>query len=214
MSASNYPYALPPQPIANQFYLPTKTIPVAEPLPESPYLQENTAIKHLKQTGAYDSLVAAVEAARYHFEAETSDTRNSHVQQVWARNPKQSYEAELTADGVVLKSALNYGQPWTVTMKLLGIGYGDQLHGVEPGILSVAANQATLLRVFSDSNDSPSFFEWYVNRAQGLEQGFALSARPGTKSNAEWVRLAFQVGGMGSPTVTLGARWRSRATRR
>ncbi|HEY6293548.1 MAG TPA: FG-GAP repeat protein [Terriglobia bacterium] len=82
-----------------------------------------------------------------------------------AVNTRQNLAADFTAHGVAVRTG---GTKWG--MALRGYGYGDDLTAVNDATPQAGANQVKYRR--------GPLTEWYVNGPLGLEQGFALDARP------------------------------------
>src|SRR5262245_9159058 len=68
------------------------------------------AIRHLEQTGLYNSLSAAVTAARYQIEARKEGGHE-------ATNPKQGYRTVFTREGVEVRGSGRTGDKWRLGMK-------------------------------------------------------------------------------------------------
>ena len=68
----------------------------------TPDLRGPEAIRHLEQTGLYNSLSAAVTAARYQIEARKEGGHE-------AANPKQGYQTVFTREGVEVRGSSRTG---------------------------------------------------------------------------------------------------------
>ena len=100
--------------------------------PTFPNLTGEKAIEHLKQEGAYDSLAAALAAARYSANW-VANPRLPYLNGAYeADNPAQGFTSYFTPEGVHLVAAGEGTPAWFLEMKLQGIGYGDQLETSQP----------------------------------------------------------------------------------
>ncbi|MBP6004816.1 MAG: carboxypeptidase regulatory-like domain-containing protein [Pyrinomonadaceae bacterium] len=143
-------------------------------------LTGESAISHLKQTGTYDSLFEAVTAARYQVnEAETGAS---------ASNDANGFRMSFTETGLQLR-ATKKDRTWTSNWRLSSLGVGDDQTSVGDGYWRTEGNRADLVRAGQEVT------EWFVNRRDGLEHGFTLAARPGSKNSSEGLRLVMAVDG-------------------
>jgi hypothetical protein len=142
-------------------------------------------VEHLKQRGLYSSLEAAMAAARYQVEWE-SKTPLGLSGAYYADNPAQQFGAYFTPE--VLRIADAGSSEWQMGMRLSGYGYGDSLIEVKPGEMRAAENQ---IEIDHHSSDGPrsTITEWYINKADGLEQGFTIAERPRVVPHGEWLRV-------------------------
>src|SRR5262249_20042027 len=121
-----------------------------------------SAIEHLEKTGLYNSLSAAVTAARYGAEELKSGGYEP-------ANPKQNYRIAFKPEGVEVKGSGRRG--WRMGMELTAFGYGARKKVVSATGLKTAGDRIEYER---QSRDGLRLSEWYVNRAGGLEQGFTI----------------------------------------
>jgi hypothetical protein len=101
-----------------------------------------------------------------------------------APNREHNLRTYFDADGVRVHDRTAPGAPALMGMKLTALGRGDALEKVEPGTLWSEQGRVEIRR--------PSLVEWYVNTADGLEQGFTLAKRP-AGPEAEPLRLALSL---------------------
>jgi uncharacterized protein (TIGR03437 family) len=118
-------------------------------------------------TGA---LHEAVNAARYQVSPSKTSSGASIVEAV---NPAQQMRARFTDDDVQLQSGSACQTPWQLGLQLKRIGYGTHSQTVRPGVLSAQQNRIEIKR--------DNLTEWYLNKPEGIEQGFTLHARPETE---------------------------------
>jgi FG-GAP repeat protein len=147
----------------------------------APDLSGQAAIDHLKQTGCYDSLAAAVTAARYQIEARKGG--------VWqANNPMQRYRAVFTRESPVVtgKGQGEQSRPWQLQMSLRGYGYGERRQSVKTTEVIAADNRIEYQR---QGRADRRVTEWYVNQPAGLEQGFTIDQAPGRRKPGEQLTL-------------------------
>ncbi len=152
-------------------------------------LQGDAALAHLKEQGLYGSLEEAMQAARY-----SVNPAMPAKQSFQADNPAQQLDAQFTRDGVQLRPA-NDRQNWSLGMKLRGVGYGERLSNVTPGEVSAQGNRVEIRHQSQIPNLKSQITEWYVNKPEGLEQGFTLDAAPGERRAGEQLRLALALDG-------------------
>jgi hypothetical protein len=129
---------------------------VATPLPA---MRVRPAIDHLKQTGLYNSLAAAVTAARYGVEELKSGGYE-------AANPKQNYRTVFKPEGVEVMEASGTERGWRMGMELTAYGYGARKKVLGAAELKTAGDRIEYER---QARDGARLSEWYVNRAGGLE---------------------------------------------
>ncbi len=153
--------------------------------PPMPALRGPAAIRHLEQTGLYNSLSAAVTAARY----EIAERREGIYE---AGNPKQGYRAVFTREGVEVRGSSLAGSEWRLGMKLTAYGYGERKKAVTSGGLKASGERIEYER---RAQDGATLGEWYVNRASGLEQGFTIVQAPGKRKAGEKLNLWLKLSG-------------------
>jgi FG-GAP repeat protein len=156
----------------------------APPIPALPTRSGPAAIRHLEQTGLYNSLSAAVTAARYEIE-------ERKVGGYQASNPKQGYRSIFTREGVEVRGTSRTGEDWRMGMKLIGYGYGERKQVVTSAGLKASGDRIEYER---RAREGRTLSEWYVNRAEGLEQGFTIAQAPGKRRAGErlslWLKLS------------------------
>ncbi|HQR36431.1 MAG TPA: putative Ig domain-containing protein, partial [Blastocatellia bacterium] len=150
-------------------------------------VQGEAAIERLKLDGSYDSLAKAVKAARYQV-----------VQQgdrFVAENPAQQFSASFTGKGVQIKPAQSSDETAQFGLRLQEYGYGENLIEVGKGE-TIASGDRIEIR-------QSAITEWYVNKPEGLEQGFTIAQRP-TPSGSENERLQLKLGVIGDWQAEIG----------
>jgi hypothetical protein len=146
-------------------------------------LQGAAALDQLKQTGQFTSLQAAMQQAR---RSVSHADKTPLGRPAWyAPNRAAGYDAYVHEEGV----SLVLGDASQVGLRLAGLGYGTDLHDVAAGVVSGEQQMINIER--------GTVREWYVNGAEGLEQGFTLNERPPSAirhpPSAIPLRLALQV---------------------
>jgi hypothetical protein len=156
----------------------------AEKQPAAPgSLSGTAALQSLKENGQYDSLAAALSAARYQINAAST----SHSGPFYAKNPSQQLRAEFTSSEISVTTTVQAKVSGAeLRLKLVGYGYGEQVEPVMAGELTVAGNRIAI--------HHSAIEEWYVNKPEGLEQGFTLSAPPAHGNQVEGLRVQLAVG--------------------
>lgn len=182
---------------------------VANPMPG---LQGQPAIDYLKQHGLFKSIKDAVEADRYemHWVSEglperLPGTGHPGSSEGWqANNPNQNLQASFSRDGALIAPRQSCtGTTWQMALKLHSIGYGKRLSQVAQGPMRASGNRIEYARSVNLPNPqsafrlgrNPQLTEWYVNKPEGIEQGFTLSERPEVTFGTEPLRLALSVTG-------------------
>jgi FG-GAP repeat/FIMAH domain len=161
-------------------------------------LSSNTekSIGALKSEGSYDSLMAALEKSRYRLSSEERMARPGVPGGYSASNYAQRLRADFTGTGLQVVPHGAGEPPWRWGLRLTGYGYGDNLEALPAGQVSVSENRIEY-RYPRDlaSGSETGLTEWYVNRAQGIEQGFTLLAPPAERKRGAPLRLALGVSG-------------------
>jgi hypothetical protein len=165
------------------------------PLSQSP-LQGEAAIAHLKQQGLYNSLREAMIASRYGIQPVPGS-----VDTYAARNPAHELQAEFSPDGLRLENRAPEHQRQLV-MKLHSLGYGDRQRAVTVATLKAQGQRVDYTHKLSISRSRatsrqthPSIQEWFINRPEGLEQGFTLFEPPAERLTGEPLRLTLEIAG-------------------
>src|SRR5262245_39844311 len=151
----------------------------------TPDLRGPAAIRHLEQTGLYNSLSAAVTAARYQIEARKEGGHE-------AANPKQGYRTVFTREGVEVTGSGRTGGTWRLGMKLTAYGYGERKKAAPAADVKARDDRIEYER---RARDGGAISEWYVNRASGLEQGFTIAQAPGKRRAGEKLNLWLKLSG-------------------
>jgi hypothetical protein len=159
-----------------------------------PALRGEQAIRSLKEQGLYDSLQEAVAAARYELRWADRPALGGLPPAYHAPNPAQRLNAYFASTGLHLaphrmSSAVSDQAEWQATMRLIGYGYGESLLPVGFADLEAQGNRIEYRRAW------PPITEWYINKAEGLEQGFTIDTQPGVRPERERLRLALELTG-------------------
>ena len=128
-----------------------------------------------KKAGADEGLRQAFERAAYSLEESGHGTYRGV-------NPAQRLTLEF--NGREARLSHPYG---SVAFHLTGYGYGDRLQKPARAQLTATGNRVEYQR--------PDLTEWYVNRSQGLEQGFTLAHRPAADHETGPLVMALGVNG-------------------
>jgi FG-GAP repeat protein len=157
-------------------------------------LRDKAGIDHLKQTGEYDSLATAVTAARYQIEAREDGG--------WqANNPMQGYRTVFTREGPAMSGSAQRSHHWQLRMNLRGYGYGERRQPAAGAELSASGDRIEYRR---QGRAGRRVTEWYVNRPEGLEQGFTIDRAPGRREPGEQLTLWVGLGGGWRPQLEAG----------
>src|SRR5215510_4663462 len=174
---------------------------------QSPALRGEAAIQRLKTDGGYATLAAAMTAARYQIYAEpaqASSSGQSGQSAYYANNPGQRLRATFASNEVRVNAASNNASGdksgkadgAELQLRLAGYGYGEQLESLTPGALTAHGDRIEISKSAIGNQPGPqsAIAEWYVNKPEGLEQGFTLSAPPAPRKDGAWLRVALAVG--------------------
>jgi len=156
-------------------------------------LQGEAAVRRLKTDGGYASLAAALAAARYQINAAPAQSAALY----YANNPGQQLRVTFASDEVRVSAASNKTDDKAdgaeLRLRLAGFGYGEQIEPLTKG--EITANGARIAIAKSAiRNPQSAIEEWYVNKPEGLEQGFTLAAPPAPREAGEWLRVALTLG--------------------
>ena len=163
----------------------TRTVGADSTNKAAPMLHGPAAIKHLEQTGLYNSLSTAVTAARYRIEERKAGGHE-------ASNPEQGYRTVFTRSGVEVRGTGRNGSDWRLGMKLIGYGYGQHKQTVTFATVKAKDDRIEYER---QAPDGGSISEWYVNRVNGLEQGFTIPKAPVKRKAGERLNLWLELSG-------------------
>src|SRR5215203_1358558 len=172
-------------------YFKSKSSSPANHAASSTDLSGESAIRHLKENGDYESLGAAVEAARY--AADRSE------ESIFAENYANNMRAEFSPEGLVLESS-DPNANWRSRWRLQNLEHGSQRMAANSGEVETDGNRITIKRRVTEngtpeSEDSKSRIveEWFNNTPAGLEHGFTLRER--LSESDENLRLTIVVEG-------------------
>ncbi len=161
----------------------------------APALQGRPAIDYLKQRGLYGRVRASVEASRYEIGWRERTGLAGLKKAYQAVNPAQNLRAYFSPQGVrITPREANARPSWQFGMKLRGAGYGERLSEVIAGPMIADGNRIEI-KQSAIRNPQSAITEWYVNKSEGIEQGFTLSERPGETFGGEPLRLAMELSG-------------------
>lgn len=182
-----------PQSVASLLRAGPAQVPTQPPGTNDCSLKGEEAVIDLKQRGLYSSLADAFKQARCTVNWVDGTSLPDLHAAYFADNPAQQMGAYFTPAAVHLTADPRSAEAWAVEIKLVSCGYGDQLAPLLPGTLSVAGNHVENRREVTGLPGA-RVTEWYVNKSEGLEQGFTISRRLGSPSSA-WLRLALEFDG-------------------
>ena len=158
-------------------------------------LSGEEVLEHLKREDSYDSLRQAITASLYAIDRADDDGYQ-------ASNLAQQFRTSFTRNGVSITSRGDAAQQ--VTMRLAGIGYGENISPVtsEPRLTAdgdrIAYDYQSVIR-------NTQLVEWYVNRPVGLEQGFTINSPPEQKGDRRPLRIALEMSGELQPAMNEAA---------
>ena len=151
-------------------------------------LSGKSAVDYLKQTGLFDRVRASLEAERYEINTQASAGAIGIETTHRANNPAQTLLASFSRNGVEIGPSLGSSQQsWQMGMRLAGIGYGQKLSDISTGSARVSGNRIEI--------PHSCVTEWYVNKPEGIEQGFTVTERPGVAFDGTPLRVALKISG-------------------
>src|SRR5262245_38748501 len=169
--------------------------------------RSEAAIRRLKTDGGYATLAAALAAGRHHVFAPPPrhPPPGPSDAPYYANNPGQRLRTTFAPDEVRVSAASNKPSVDAsgkisdgtggaeLRLRLAGAGYGEQLEPLMPGVLTANGDRIEIKKT-AIRNPQSAITEWYVNKPEGLEQGFTLAAPPARGRAGEWLRVALAVG--------------------
>ena len=135
----------------------------------------------------YESLGAALAAARHAVEKMDPAMLQARGARYFAANPGQRLRAWFSNDGVELASGMATpagDEPWCLKVRLVATGRDGAMMPVSQG--STTGEGARVEMIYHD----PAVSQWFENRQDGIEHGFTLTQAP--------------AGGAGEVVVLLG----------
>ena len=146
---------------------------------------------YLDQTSDGQSLMQALTVARFGLQWQEHQPGDASTAGGYlGMSHEQNLNAWFDADGVTVRSTLseaNRDQAWSAALRLKAYGYDKGLVAVPPiASRRVKENRIEYERSVSLPHSAfrvPQLVEWYENRAEGIEQGFTISERPGTTTS-------------------------------
>jgi uncharacterized protein (TIGR03437 family) len=171
------------------------------PLPE---LCGEAAVESLKQQGLYSSLAEAMLAARYQYVWETRPLLDG-IGPAWhAPNGAQGFHSYFTREGATVAEFSERGDEtpgiprnpkWQVGFKLKSYGYGERREILSLRNVEARQNRVEYTHYTDAAPSATAINEWYLNQAQGLEQGFTINAPPNQVSDGHPLRLTMEISG-------------------
>jgi hypothetical protein len=154
----------------------------------------------------FGSADRAMDRTRYRISLE-SNSKNSQV--IYrAPNPAQGFDALFTRHAISIRprqpaDKTEQRPSWQTALSLIGYGYKNDFVILSAHELEALDNRIEL-RHESVDGTGRSVTEWYVNRAEGLEQGFVIHAQPSGKLEGEKLRVAMKLSGDLKAETTTG----------
>lgn len=137
-------------------------------------------MRSLKDLGSRDSLLIALDTARYVVDRVGEGAR--------AGNPANRLRMDFSGKGLRLKSA-TAGETWGSEWSLESVGYGKKQTAAPAGKLRVSGTRVEIFRA------EQGITEWFENRADGMEHGFTLTSSPHGRADGEPLRLVIRITG-------------------
>jgi len=189
------------------------------PAAPMPNLRGEAATEYLKQQGLYSSLGEAVKAARYVVYPSSPLEGEKGGESFYADNPEQRWRAGFTPDGLILRGGEDPAAGWEFGMRLRSAGYGERQMAVSAGRLNAKGARIEYERTvgiadcglriadlispssictherYDLRNPQSAIIEWYVNKIEGLEQGFTVAAPVAERVGEEPLVLLLELTG-------------------
>lgn len=182
--------------------------PIQHPVKSSAATTTGEAAKgQLRESGQYDSLATALQAARYAVEKIDPAGPHSRGADYFAANPGQQLRAWFSKDGIELASgrapqagSLDPAEPepapWSLALRLRAAGRSGALTEVAATAVQAAGRRVEM------HDPQAAITQWFENGRDGVEQGFTLAKRP--DGDASEVALLLSVEGNLHPEVMEG----------
>ncbi len=148
--------------------------------------EANTA---LEKDGKYESLGAALEAARHAVERIAPGNPDARGAEYFAANPSQQLRAWFSRDGVELASGIptpDDEHPWAVALRMRQIGRGSDVTAIHPKVSNSGGGR------MESSDPETGVTQWFENRSEGLEHGFTLHRKCAGEGNEVMIRMAVE----------------------
>lgn len=151
-----------------------------------PRLTGVDAEKFLKETGSYSSLAEAVDAAKYSIypAAGSTDEENSILE---AHNPENSFTGRFREDGLEL-TPLSQDTSWRLRVSFAAFGRTGGLEAVSRGEQRIVEGKKSVIAEYRSAKGQV-VREWFINKREGLEQGWSIPERPEGERGKLEVRL-------------------------
>jgi len=133
----------------------------------------------------WDKATASIQQHRYRFILQATDSATD-LEKVWIGNNRaQKLITSFAASGVTIKPLNTTDQAknsWQLNMRFMSVGeVGSNLHQVSDATPKVETNKLSYHR--------GDITEWYVNKPQGIEQGFTIHQSLNQKNTDIKIRL-------------------------
>ncbi|MCO6511583.1 MAG: hypothetical protein J5I65_12395 [Aridibacter famidurans] len=128
-----------------------------------------------EESGKYSSLAEAVEAAQYSiYPVAGPDSYERKVLE--AHNPANSFTGRFSEEGLELLP-LSGKSSWRLAVSFAGFGRGSGIQGVDRGESRVLEGRKSLVTDYV-SESGQAVIEWFINKKDGLEQGWTIQEKP------------------------------------
>jgi hypothetical protein len=191
------------------------------PRTSRPMLQGAAARQYLQEPGEGQSLMQAITVARFGLKSQEHGPFGEPGSGYLGTSHEQNLNAWFAGDGVTVRPTVAESEragAWHLELRLKAYGYGNELVAAPPIVSQrVKDNRIEYERAgenkfqisnFKFQNDwslrsaignrQSAITEWYENRAEGIEQGFTIAARPERRGSAgadEPLRLVVALSG-------------------
>jgi len=165
------------------------------PQAQLPNLRGKEAVDQLKEQGLYSSLQEAMSAARYEAQWANKTGVLGMEGAYELKNAANNFRAYVNQNELrVLSLNGELEKSWQLSLKLVGLGYGDSLSPVSSGEVTAKANRVSVHKS-TIGNRQSAISEWFVNSGRGLEHGFDINDAPGERKPGQPLRLRFDAAG-------------------
>ncbi len=148
-----------------------------------------------RQQAEFDSsLKVAAQQAEYRVNPVPLFTASGQTEEYEAVNRANAFSTQFNKKEIRLHSASGNKQAWQFGLKLKNYGYGTNLLAVTSGEIKATDNRVAIQKS-AKGNSASAIEEWYINKPEGIEQGFHISAPPSPKNGNEPLRLTMRWSG-------------------
>ncbi len=160
----------------------------------TPALQGRSAVDYIKRNGIAERLETAFETKPRDLYWTSNQALPASANAQLANNRRPNLRLSLSANGLEITPAQMKNGGWRFGMKLQAIGYGRNASKLTNCAMNAEGDRAEFHKSFDRYPDA-KVVEWYVNKREGLEQGFTLESRPGANPGKQPLHVVLALSG-------------------